>query len=281
MSGSQGRTSLVSIAVTSGKGGVGKTSVAINLAVALARLRHRVAILDADFGLGNVDVLLGLAPTAHIGDVLGGSKRIREVLVEGPRGVQIIPAGSGLRQLTALTDAQWDRLGAALDEIAEDFDFLIVDTAAGISGNVIDAVRIATRVFVVTSLEPTAVVDAYALIKQLSSTDPSQEIGLIVNNARNASEAQLVHAQVEAAAARFLKRRITYYGFIAHDPSVRDAVLAQRAIVDHLPQSPASSCFRLLALRLSTAGPSAASGLRLVAPVQGVDPPSPETPRCA
>jgi flagellar biosynthesis protein FlhG len=281
MSASKGRARLVSIAVTSGKGGVGKTSVAINLAVSLARLRHRVAILDADFGLGNVDVLLGLAPTAHIGHVLAGEKQIGEILVEGPRGVQVIPASSGLKQLTALNDGQWDRLAGALDELAEDFDFLIIDTAAGISGNVIDAVRIATRALVVTSLEPTAVVDAYAVIKLLSSTDPAQEIGLIVNNARDASEAQLVHAQLEVAAARFLKRRITYYGFIAHDPAVRDAVLVQRPIVDHLPQSAASRCFRILASRLSGTGATPASGLRLVTPLPAAAPASPETPQCA
>jgi flagellar biosynthesis protein FlhG len=271
---------LVSIAITSGKGGVGKTNVAINLAVSLARLRHRVAILDADFGLGNVDVLLGLAPSAHIGHVLSGEKRIAEVLVAGPRGVQLIPASSGLAQLTALTSGQWDRLGEALDEIADDFDYLIIDTGAGISGNVIDAIRIASRALVVTSLDPTAVVDAYALIKLLSATDPAQEIGIVVNNARDASEPQLVFAQLEVAAARFLKRRITYFGFIAQDPGVREAVLAQRAIVDHLPQAPASRCFRILAARLSGMASPGAPGLRLVTRVQCA-PASPEAPQCA
>jgi flagellar biosynthesis protein FlhG len=272
---------LVSIAIASGKGGVGKTNVAINLAVSLARLRHRGAILDADFGLGNVDVLLGLAPTSHIGHLLAGEKRIADVLVAGPRGVQVIPASSGMPQLAALTGAQWDRLGDALDDIADDFDYLIIDTAAGISGNVIDAIRIATRVLVVTSLEPTAVVDAYALIKLLSATDPAQEIGLIVNNVRDASEAQLVFAQLEVAASRFLKRRITYYGFIAHDPAVKDAVLVQRPIVDHLPQSTASRCFRILASRLSSMVPQGAQGLRLVPPVPCASQPAPEAPQCA
>jgi flagellar biosynthesis protein FlhG len=272
---------LVSIAITSGKGGVGKTNVAINLAVSLARLRHRVAILDADFGLGNVDVLLGLAPSSHIGHVLAGEKRIADVLVAGPRGVQVIPASSGMPQLASLTGAQWDRLGDALDDIADDFDYLIIDTAAGISGNVIDAIRIATRVLVVTSLEPTAVVDAYAVIKLLSTTDPAQEIGLIVNNVRDASEAQLVFAQLEVAASRFLKRRITYYGFIAHDPAVRDAVLVQRPIVDHLPQSTASRCFRILASRLSSMVPQGAPGLRLVPPVPCASQSAPEAPQCA
>ena len=276
-----GINGLVSIAVTSGKGGVGKTNVAINLAVALARLRHRVAILDADFGLGNVDVLLGLAPSSHIGHVLAGEKQIADILVAGPRGVQLIPASSGMAQLTALTAEQWDLIGDALDTIAADFDYLIIDTGAGISGNVIDAIRIASRVIVVTSLEPTAVVDAYAVVKLLSTTDPAQEIGIVVNNAHDASEAQLVFAQLEVAASRFLNRRLTYFGFIAHDPSVRDAVLVQRPIVDHLPQAPASRCFRILASRLSGMVPQGAAGLRLVAPLQCAAPSSPETPQCA
>lgn len=277
----RGSVGPVRIAVTSGKGGVGKTNVAINLAVSLARLRHRVAILDADFGLGNVDVLLGLAPLAHIGHVLAGEKHISEILVAGPRDVQLIPASSGMAQLTALTSGQWELIGDALDEIAADFDYVIIDTAAGISGNVVDAVRIASQVIVVTSLEPTAVVDAYAVIKLLSPTDPTQEIGVVVNNAHDASEAQLVFAQLEVAASRFLNRRLTYFGFIAQDPSVRDAVLAQRPIVDHLPQSAASRCFRILASRLAGLVPHQGSGLRLVAPLECASPSSPEAPECA
>jgi flagellar biosynthesis protein FlhG len=276
----KGVNGLVSIAVTSGKGGVGKTHVAINLAVSLARLRHRVAILDADFALGNVDVLLGLAPTAHIGHVLSGERRLADVMVTGPLGVRLIPASSGMAQLTALTGAQWDTLGEALDEIAADLDYLIIDTGAGISGNVIDAIRIASRVLVVTSLEPTAVVDAYAMIKLLSTTDPAQEIGIVVNNARDAGEAQLVFAQLEVAAARFLNRRIAYFGFIALDPAVREATLLQRPIVDHLPQAPASRCFRILASRLSAMVPRGAPVLRLVTPPDRAHA-SPETPQCA
>ncbi len=270
----------ISIAVTSGKGGVGKTSVAVNLAVALARLRHRVVILDADFGLGNVDVLMGLAPSAHVGHVLAGEKTMREVIVPGPCGVQVIPASSGMPQLTALGDSQWDRLGDALDEIADDFDYVIIDTGAGISDNVVEAIRLANRALVVTALEPTAVVDAYALIKLMSTTDPAQEIEVVVNSARDAGEAQLVFTQLQVAATRFLKRRIHYAGFITHDPAVRDAVLIQRPIVDHLPQSPASRCFRILAARLAGAAPERTAGLRLVRPTSTA-PVTPGTPQCA
>ena len=271
-----------SIAVTSGKGGVGKTNIVINLAVALARLRHRVAILDADFGLGNVDVLLGLAPTAHLGSVLAGEATLDEILMDGPSGVKVIPSGSGVRSLTALTAPQWERLRDALDELEDTVDFLIIDTASGISDNVIEMLGFAERVLVVTAIEPTAVVDAYAVIKLMSAANSLREIGLLVNNARDATDAELVFAQLEVAAQRFLHRRLTYYGFIVHDPAVREAVLMQRPIVDHLPQSAASRCFRMLAARLAGTPPPDNRGLRLVtkpAPLAGPIAGS-EAPQC-
>ncbi len=252
------------LAVTSGKGGVGKTNVVVNLAVALSRLQKRVAILDADFGLGNVDVLLGLAPPCHLGHLLDGERSIREIMVEGPTGVSIIPAGSGLQELTSLTRSQWDRLNAAFDSITDELDYLLIDTAAGVSDNVLELLTASQKVLVVTSLEPTAMVDAYALIKILTLTDSRKPIGLLVNGARDADEADLVFKQLDMAATRFLHRRLQYYGFIEHDPAVREAVLIQRPIVSHLPQSPASRSFRILASRISSMAPGGRRGLRLV-----------------
>src|SRR5437762_277194 len=150
------------IAITSGKGGVGKTNVVINLATSLARLGHRVGILDADFGLGNIDVMLGLTPVLHLGHFLTGERRFDEIIVEGPLGIRIIPAGTGIRALTALTSDQWQRLAGIIKQVSEGLDFLLIDTAAGISDNVIELLLMADRVLVVTSFEPTAVVDAYA-----------------------------------------------------------------------------------------------------------------------
>lgn len=253
----------MTIAVTSGKGGVGKTNVVVNLAVALSRLQKRVAILDADFGLGNVDVLLGLAPAHHLGHLLEGERSIREIMVEGPTGVRIIPAGSGLQELTSLTPNQWERLNEAFDSITNELDYLLIDTAAGVSDNVLELLTASHKVLVVTSLEPTAMVDAYALIKILTLTDSRKPIGLLVNGARDADEADLVFKQLDMAATRFLHRRLQYYGFIEHDPSVREAVLIQKPIVSHLPQSPASRSFRILASRISSMA-SGRRGLRLV-----------------
>ncbi len=160
------------LAITSGKGGVGKTNVSINLAVSLARLGHRVGILDADFGLGNIDVMLGLTPTLHLGHLLAGERTLDEITIEGPLGVRIIPAGTGIRALTALTPAQWQALRDVILRAAVDLDFLILDTAAGISDNVVELLLLAERVLVVTSFEPTAVVDAYAMVKILTAAAP-------------------------------------------------------------------------------------------------------------
>jgi len=254
------------IAVTSGKGGVGKTSVVVNLAVALARLRNRVGILDADFGLGNVDVLLGLTPENHLGHLLAGEKAIEDIIVRGPMNVQIIPASSGLRELTALTESQWLRHAEGLERVCRQLDFLLIDTAAGVSDNVVELLLSAQRVLVVTSLEPSAMVDAYAMVKVLTTAEPAKEIAVLVNGAHDASEAELVFRQLELATSRFLQRGLRYFGFVPFDPAVREAVLVQRPIVDHRPQSPASRCFRMLASRIAGLAPVGGPGLRLVPP---------------
>jgi flagellar biosynthesis protein FlhG len=272
----------VTIAVTSGKGGVGKTNVVVNLAVALARLRHRVVVLDADFGLGNVDVLLGLAPPYHIGHLLTGERTLSEIMVNGPLGIQVIPASSGIRELAALSPRQRKRLTDALRELADTCDFLLIDTAAGISNNVIEAVKGSQLALIVTSVDPTAVVDAYAMLKLLTKHDAGLEIGLVVNDARDVDDARLVHTQLDIASTRFLKRGLQYYGHIVHDQTLRDAVLVQRPVVDHVPQAPSSRCFRTLACRLSGmrhGGP----GLRVVSPprVANVSPLRMEALQCA
>jgi flagellar biosynthesis protein FlhG len=245
-----GTTRATVLAITSGKGGVGKTNVTINVAIAMARLGLRVGVLDADFGLGNVDVLLGIAPGAHVGHLVAGEKKLQDVVVRGPHGITIIPASSGLQSMTSLSGLQRDRLLAALDVACRELDFLLIDTAAGISDNVMEMLKLAERVVLVTTLEPSAIVDAYALTKVLTGTDATKEIGVVVNGARSAEE------------AGFLKRSVAYYGHITDDPAVRDSVLVQRAIVDHLPHSPASRCYRIVASRLAGLGP-AHGGLRL------------------
>jgi flagellar biosynthesis protein FlhG len=243
------------IAVASGKGGVGKTNVAVNLSVALARLGHRVGLVDADFGLGNVDVLLGLTPAHHVGQLLTGEASLDDLMVSGPSGVQIVPASSGIRELTSLSLAQRAILADAFARLRARFDFLLIDTAAGISDTVVDTILLADRAAVVTSVEPAAIVDAYATVKVLTAASPATEIGIVVNRVRSVEDATVAFKQLEMAALRFLRRSLKLYGFVTEDASLRDSVLIQRAVVDEAPQSDASRCFRLLAARIAALAP--------------------------
>jgi flagellar biosynthesis protein FlhG len=246
------------IAVTSGKGGVGKTSLSVNLAVALARLGHRVGLVDADFALGNVDVLLGLTPDQHLGAVLAGSRSIADITLDGPAGVRVIPAGSGVRALTELDDRAFARLTAAIDEAGKGLDFLLFDTASGISDLVLDVLGLADYVLVVTSYDPAAVVDAYALIKVVTSASPGKPIGVAVNSARDAEEGQRVYRQISLAATRFLGRSLRYDGHIVEDRALRESLLAQVSLVEDASTSPASRCIRRLACRLAATRPNGA-----------------------
>jgi len=269
------------LAVTSGKGGVGKTNVVINLAASLARLGHRVGIIDADFVLGNVDVLLGLPPTHHVGHVLTGEKSIADITIQGPLGVKIIPAGSGVRELTALNAVQWRRFHKIIQAVSAELDFLLIDTAAGVSDNVVDLLQLAERVLVVTSYDPAAIVDAYAMIKILTTTGGKKDIGIVVNAARDADEAGLVFRQIDVAATKFLDRSLRFDGYIVSDPGVREAVLGQRPIVEHLPQAPASRCFRILASRLAGFTPDGGASRRSGSPYVMSPALSLEATRCA
>jgi len=266
----------LAVAVTSGKGGVGKTSITVNLALALRGLGHTVAVLDADFALGNLDVMLGLTPGAHVGDVLSGDKTWRDVAVSGPSGIQIIPAGSGIRALTAFSPAHWRRIADMIASVTKAFDFLLIDTAPGIADNVLELTRSADRVLVVTTYEPTAIVDAYAMTKLLShmhGSDRTRDLGIVVNDARTASDAQAVFRQLDAAARRFLNRTLKYCGCIVHDSHVADAVIDQRPLMTTRPASPASLGFRRLAMHVASWRPDG--------PIARAEFERMEAPRCA
>ncbi|MGE0039781.1 MAG: MinD/ParA family protein [Vicinamibacterales bacterium] len=253
------------IGITSGKGGVGKTVTAINLAIALARRGHRVGLVDADFALGKIDVMLGLTPKAHLGHVLGGERAFEDAIVSGPAGIRVVPAGTGIRELSALEPEHWLRLADGLDRFREDLDFLLIDTAAGVSDNVVDLMAACQRVLVVTTPDPTALVDGYAVVKLVAGEAPAADLGMLVNQARTPEEATLVFRQLEAAARRFLGRRLSFYGSVPHDPALGEAVRSQQALVDRLPQAPASRSFRLLASRMAGLGPVPSQALRLPA----------------
>lgn len=235
------------IAVTSGKGGVGKTNVVANLALALARTGKRVMVLDADLGLANLDVLLGLVPTHTLEHVLAGDKHLDEIVLTGPGGIQILPASSGIQELTALTSDQQRLVLDEFDRLAQDVDVLLIDTGAGISSNVLFFAVAAQEIMVVASPEPTSITDAYALMKVLSNRFSEKRFRLLVNMVRRREEGQEVYRKIGLVADRFLNISIDYVGAIPADDYVPMAVRQQRAVLDLFPQAPASKEFQRLA----------------------------------
>ena len=244
------------IAVTSGKGGVGKSNVAVNLALELAARGRRVTLLDADLALANADVLLGLNPQYHLGHVLAGQQSLDEVIVDAGRGVRLIPGGSGVEELANLSREDHSRLVAELRAMEDASDYMVVDTAAGIAGNVTGVLRAAAEAVIITTPDPTAVVDAYAMIKVLHQHSPSKPVRVIVNNVIGIGEAEQIFAQLRSAAVRFLQHEIEYLGTIPHDPELVDAVREQVPVVEYAPETAASRAFRLIAKHLDQQRPA-------------------------
>jgi len=239
------------IAVTSGKGGVGKTNVVANVAVGLSELGRKVVVLDADFGLANLDVMLGLAPRYHLGHVLYGDKSLDEIMVRGPRGIYIIPASSGLQRMSELTQAQRKLLIDSFTHLDMDVDYFIIDTAAGISRNVIHFLLSAEEVLVVSAPEPTAIVDAYAVIKIILGEERDKPIHVVINSVEKVDDAHEVFCQINSVVKRFLNREIDYLGHIERDAHVPRAVKSQMPVTHRFPNAPASICFRDLARRIA------------------------------
>jgi flagellar biosynthesis protein FlhG len=244
------------IAITSGKGGVGKTNIVANLGYAFSGLGKKVLILDADMGLGNLDVLLGVAPKYNISHVIRGEKSIREILEEGPGAMKILPAASGIPELTQLTYDQKMQFFTDLDQLIDDVDILLVDTAAGISSNVMDFNVMAHEIIVVVSPEPTSITDAYALMKVLSLKYAEKTCKLLVNMVTSPREAQEVYRQLDLVTDRFLDIHIDYLGCVLHDDKLTRGVKHQRLVSDLYPESKASRCFADLARRMAKLAPS-------------------------
>lgn len=238
------------IAVASGKGGVGKSNVAVNVALELAELGHRVTLLDADMALANADVLLGITPKYHLGHVLTGQRTLQEVQIEVTDGLRLIPGGSGVAELASLSLDQHARLIAELRAIETDSDFMIIDTAAGIAGNVIGILKAVSEVIIVTTPDPTALVDAYATIKLMHQAVTDTPIRIVVNDVVELGDADRVFKQLRTTTARFLNREIDYLGTIPHDSELIEAVREQRPVVQYAPETPASRALRSIARTL-------------------------------
>lgn len=238
------------IAVTGGKGGVGKSNISINIGVCLAEMGRRVALMDADLGLANLDVLLGLRPKHNIEDVLSGECSLNEIMLTGPAGIQVIPASSGTQRMTTLGAMEHAGLIHAFSEISENIDVLIVDTAAGISDSVISFVRAAQEVLVVVCDEPSSITDAYALIKILNKDYGVDRFRVVANMTRTNQEGRNLYNKLTHVADRFLDVTLQYVGSVPFDESVRKAVQRQKSVVDLSPTSKAALAYKDLAEKI-------------------------------
>ena len=238
------------IAVSSGKGGVGKTNVVANLAVALTKVGKRVLILDADLGLGNLDVLLGLVPRHTIEDVLVGTHTLDEIVLKGPAGIHVLPASSGVPRLTALTETQQLMIQEQLVQLTSEMDVLLIDTGAGISPNVTFFAAAADETMIVVSPEPTSLTDAYALIKVLVRQYRERRFKVLVNQAKSPREAAEVFGKLDVAVDHFLHVAVELVGAIPYDDYVHLAVMQQKALSELFPEAPAAQAFRRLAQQI-------------------------------
>ena len=238
------------MAIASGKGGVGKTNVVAGLAMSLAQQGQRVVVLDADFGLANLDILLGLTPEFTLEHVLRGENLMEEILLDGPFGIRIIPASSGVQELTRLDASAELRLIQGLQRISAESDWLLIDTAAGIHDSVIKLLMAAQEVLLVTTPEPTALVDAYAMVKVVHLRDPHKPLWLLINNSQSQEEAEETIEQLQAATHRFLDRELHVLGMLPADPFILQSVRQQRGVVDLFPHAPSSLAFRAAAQQL-------------------------------
>ena len=238
------------VAVSSGKGGVGKTTVVVNLALALAQAGQRVALIDADLGTANVDVMLKIDPLFNLSHVISGDKDLQEIMVEGPYGLHVVPGGSGLQELANLNEWQFGRLLTSLAELEKSHDLLLIDTGAGLSKNVTNFFLAADEVVVVTNPEPPATLDAYGLLKVASEQGRKHGIHLVVNRAESPSEAGMVAQKFIETAQKFLDLRVNYLGHVPTDPTVLQAIKKQQPLLVHFPQSVAASSVRRIAQAL-------------------------------
>lgn len=235
------------IAVTGGKGGVGKSNVSINLSYALAEMGRRVVLLDADLGLANIDVLLGISSKRNLADVLAGECDLRDIMVTGPGGFKIVPASSGTQRMTSLSPLEHAGLINAFSEISEDLDVLVVDTAAGISEGVVSFLRAAQEVLMVVCDEPTSITDAYALIKLLNRDYGMYRFRVLANMVKTPQEGRNLFNKLTKVTDRFLEVALQYVGSVPFDESIKKSVQRQRCVSELYPRSKAAIAFRSLA----------------------------------
>ena len=242
------------ITVTSGKGGVGKTSLAVNMALQFQRQGKKVVILDADFGLANIEVMLGIRPQYNLADLMFNGKALKDIITEGPEGIGFISGGSGIKELASLSREQIIMVMEALSELDKLVDVIIVDTGAGIADNVLEFAVASEEVLLVVTPEPTSITDAYALLKTLNHTQDFQAsqtvIKLISNRVQSEKEGQEIFDKVSLVADKFLNIQLEYLGFVLNDANVSKAVMHQKPLIQVYPNTPAALSMLYLANKL-------------------------------
>ena len=267
------------VAITSGKGGVGKTSITANIAVALALAGKRVCIVDADTGLANINIVMGLTPRHTLEDFLDGALPIEAILMEGPRGVRVVPGASGIVEYADLSRHHQQSLLNGMQRLEEQFDYLLIDTAAGIADSVIHFVLAAERALLVISPDPTSLTDAFALTRILKRNNYTGRLHALVNMADSVESARKVYQRFAQAVHKYMQVDIDWFGHVSADRAVVTSVRLQHPVILVQPDAPASRCFHALAQGLEQAcsgeqGPGLAEHLRSLQPETAVDPAS-------
>lgn len=238
------------VVVTSGKGGVGKTNFALNLAISLADVGKKAILLDADMGMANVDIILGLVPKYNLFHVVRQEKELKEIIIPGPHGIQIIPGGSGIFQLANMGDYELKQVIYQLGKLEGQCDYMVIDTGAGIANNVLSFAVMADDIIVLTTPEPTSLTDAYGVIKTANTREARGKYHLVVNRAYSESQGIVVGQKLKSVCEKFLRVEVDVLGYVAEDRAVHSAVMKQEALVVHAPNSNAAQSIRRIATRL-------------------------------
>lgn len=244
------------IAISGGKGGVGKSNLAVNLALSLGSIGNKVALLDADFGLANADLLCGVTPKFHLGHVIAGWKELEDIAVSISDEVSLIPSGSGIEELANISVSAHTDILTKLETMEKSVNFMLIDTAAGISENVTGILISADEVIIVATPDPTSIVDAYATIKIILRHAPEKPISVVVNNVVGVGDAEQVFEQVSYVSRRFLNHEVKFLGMVPHDPQLTEAVREQIPVIEFSPECPSSRAIKLIAKQIHSHTPT-------------------------
>ncbi len=240
------------IAVTSGKGGVGKSNVSVNLAVGLAKEGQKVLVMDADLGLANIDVLLGLNPGYNLSHVIRGECSLEETIIEGPAGIKIIPASSGTRSMADLTPAENAGIIRAFSELTTPIDTLLIDTATGLADSVVSYIRAAREIIVVVCDEPASITDAYAMIKVMNRDFNVHRFHILANQAHSIQQGRELYMKLSRVADKYLDVTLDFIGSIPYDDYLKKSVQKQKCVIENFPRSPSAMAFQKLAQKVMT-----------------------------